>query len=253
MTNDRLRDALTTAGLTPQDLADRLEVDPKTAERWLTLGRTPYPKHRHQIAALLQERESYLWPDALSQSQRDRIAQSEIVHVYPRRSALPSELWPRLFDGAKAYVDILVYAGLFLPEQYPELVTAFCEKAEAGVRHRLLLGDPASGPVATRGAEERIGDAVAAKIHNVVSFYRPHAEHGCIEARFHSTTLYNSIYRFDDDMLVNTHIYGRPAAQAPVMHLRRLSAGDLFDTYADAFDTIWAAATPWSESKITAA
>ena len=61
---------------------------------------------------------------------------------------------------------------------------------------------------------------------------------------FHHTTLYNSIYRFDDEMLVNTHVYGFPAAHAPVMHLRRLSGGDLFDTYADSFDRVWSTAEP---------
>ena len=33
-----------------------------------------------------------------------------------------------------------------------------------------------------------------------------------VEFRFHRTILYNSIYRGDDHLLVNTHIYGVPAA-----------------------------------------
>jgi hypothetical protein len=43
---------------------------------------------------------------------------------------------------------------------------------------------------------------------------------------------------------VNSHIYGVPAANAPVLHLRRLSAGDLFDTYTDSFERIWTSARP---------
>ena len=39
-------------------------------------------------------------------------------------------------------------------------------------------------------------------------------------------------------MLVNTHIFGFPAAHAPMMHLRQLSGGNLFDTYADSFDRV---------------
>ncbi|MGH3994185.1 MAG: XRE family transcriptional regulator, partial [Pseudonocardiaceae bacterium] len=57
-------------------------------------------------------------------------------------------------------------------------------------------------------------------------------------------TLYNSIYRFDDDMFVNTHVYGSMAAHAPVLHLRRLSGGDLFDTYSESFDVIWNESKP---------
>lgn len=53
---------------------------------------------------------------------------------------------------------------------------------------------------------------------------------------FRSATLYNSVYRYDDETLVNTHLYGFPAAHAPVMHLRRLAGGTLFTSYADSFD-----------------
>jgi hypothetical protein len=245
--NERLREALNAVGLTPQDLAGDLDVDPKTAERWITLGRIPYRKHRHRISAIVREREGYLWPDALTEAQRDRIAASEIVQLYPRRSGVSADLWAQLFGRAAAYLDVLAYAGLFLPEQHPELVTSLCEKAESGARLRLLLGDPTSEAVAVRGREEGIGDSVAAKIHNVMSFYRPHSDHGCVEVRFHATTLYTSIYRFDDEMLVNMHVLGRPAAQAPTMHIRRLSAGDLFDTYAETYERVWAGAKGWDD------
>ena len=40
-------------------------------------------------------------------------------------------------------------------------------------------------------------------------------------------------------MLVNTHAYGVPANFAPVVHLRRLSSGTLFQTYASSFDRVW--------------
>jgi hypothetical protein len=247
--NDRLREALSSAGMTPVDLAEQLDVDPKTAERWVTQGRTPYPRFRHQIAAMVRENESYLWPTAVSRAERDRAAESEIVRVYPHRSSVPADLWTRLFDSATDQISVLVYAGLFLPEQQPKLITrTLCDRAEAGVRTRLLLGDPECAQVAARGAEEGIGEAMAAKIRNVLTFYRPHVEHGCIEVRLHKTTLYNSIYRFDDECLVNAHVYGLPAAHAPVLHLRRLSAGDLFTTYTETFDRIWEGASPaWSD------
>src|SRR5262245_47987019 len=66
MANDRLRDALLRHGLTPVAAAEHLGVDPKTAERWITQDRVPYPRHRHALAALVRESEAYLWPDALS-------------------------------------------------------------------------------------------------------------------------------------------------------------------------------------------
>ena len=44
-----------------------------------------------------------------------------------------------------------------------------------------------------------------------------------VEFRFHRTVLYNSIYVADDQVLVNTHVYGAAAAQAPVWHLHKLA------------------------------
>ncbi|MDX2817537.1 hypothetical protein PV410_34245 [Streptomyces sp. PA03-5A] len=35
-----------------------------------------------------------------------------------------------------------------------------------------------------------------------------------VEVRSHDTILYNSIYRFDDDVLVNPHVLGAPALHA---------------------------------------
>ena len=63
-----------------------------------------------------------------------------------------------------------------------------------------------------------------------------------IEVRQHDSVLYNSIYRFDDEMLVNTHVVGSPAPQNPVLHLRRLPGGHLFEHYLKSFDRVWDAA-----------
>jgi hypothetical protein len=109
-----------------------------------------------------------------------------------------------------------------------------------GASIRILLGDPDCPQVALKGQEEDIGDAIAAKIRNVLlAYYRPYASHPGINIKLHCTTLYNSIYWFDDDMLVNTHAYGVPANFAPVVHLRHLSSGTLFQTYARSFDRVW--------------
>lgn len=53
MANERLRAAIATAGLTIEDVAARAEVDPKTVERWIRLGRLPHRAHRFATAKLL--------------------------------------------------------------------------------------------------------------------------------------------------------------------------------------------------------
>jgi hypothetical protein len=251
MPNDRLRDAMLRNGLTPSEIAEHLRVDPKTAERWVTQGRAPYPRHRHAIAAMVRDSESYLWPEAVPTERANRVAQSEVVQAYPRRAAVPSDLWQRLISEAEDRVGILVYAGLFLPEQHPRLVMSLQQKAKVGTRVEVLLGDPDSDAVAQRGIEEGIGDAVSSKVRNVLSFYSRLRDAPGAAVHFHSTNLYNSIYRFDNEMLVNTHVFGFPAAHAPVLHLRRLSGGDLFDTYANSFDRVWATSVPAWQPAVT--
>jgi hypothetical protein len=43
---------------------------------------------------------------------------------------------------------------------------------------------------------------------------------------------------------IRTHVYGFMAANAPLLHLRRLSGGDLFETYPESFDNVWNTAKP---------
>jgi len=53
----------------------------------------------------------------------------------------------------------------------------------------------------------------------VLGYYRQMRE--AVELRLHDTPLYNSVYRFDDELLVNIHAYGILAAYTPVMHRSR--------------------------------
>lgn len=62
-----LKQALRTAGLTAEEFAAIIEVDPKTVGRWLTGQSTPYPRHRAKIARALNTQEHELWPEATPQ------------------------------------------------------------------------------------------------------------------------------------------------------------------------------------------
>ncbi|WP_219419301.1 helix-turn-helix domain-containing protein [Pseudonocardia nigra] len=235
MANERLRDALLAAGVTIEKAAEKTRVDPKTVERWMTTGRTPYARHRRTLAALLGEAESYLWPTAVPPERQATITASEVVGVYPHRNTVPADLWERLLGGTSDRVDILVHAGLFLVER-PDFIQTLTDKAAAGVTIRIAFGDPNSGAVNLRSNEERLGGGVlTARIEYGLVPYSPLCGTPGIEFRFHSTTLYNSIFRFDDEMIVNSHVYGAPGAHAPALHLRKLGAGDLFTIYTKSF------------------
>jgi transcriptional regulator with XRE-family HTH domain len=239
--NDTLRRALFRARLSEEDIAARLGVDPKTVRRWVD-GRVPYPRHRWALADLLHADERDLWPE-LAPAQAAVSQPSEVVAVYPHRWSVPREVWHRLFRGARREIGILAYSGLFLAED-AGLAGILAAKASARVDIRIALGDPESPRVAERGAQEDIEDAMAAKIRNALALYHPLREAGHAEIRLHRTVLYNSIYRTDDEMLVNQHAYGIPALNAPVFHLRRTPDSDMFDSYLASFERVWASASP---------
>jgi len=242
MANERLRAALLEHGLTPSDLGDRVGVDHKTVERWLA-GRLPYRRYRYAIAVQVGVDESYLWPDALSRDQVTAASASEVLAIYPHRSDVPRQAWQQLFAGARREIGVLVYSGLFLSED-PLLRRILAEKAGAGVRVRILLGEPDSAQVAARGADEGVGDAQAAKIRNALVLHKPLRRLDGVEFRFHDTVLYNSIYFGDDELLVNTHVYGLTAAVAPVWHLKKVAGGEIALTYQESFERVWESAVP---------
>ena len=243
--NETLRSALFGAHLSEDQVAARLDVDPKTVRRWIE-GRTPYPRHRWALAELLHANERDLWPD-LGMSQAPGRLPGEIAAVYPHRWAMPRETWRWLFERATLAIGIIAYSSLFLAED-SGLTSLLAERAEAGVIVRIALGDPDCLRVAERGIQEGINDAMAAKIRNALALYRPLIDAGHATVRLHRTALYNSIYRADDEMLVNQHAYGVPAAEASVIHLRRASDGEMFASYVASFERIWSQAVPFTHS-----
>jgi transcriptional regulator with XRE-family HTH domain len=247
MPNERLRALLLERGVSLDKLAGVAEVDAKTVERWVTKGRLPYRKHRFKVAAFFGVDEAYIWPEALDRDQVAAVSESEIVAVYPHRSEVPRHVWGHVFSQAEQEIGVLVYSGLFLSED-AGVQKIFKDKASSGVRVRILLGDPDSPVVAQRGEDEGVGDAQAAKIRNALALYRPLRAVEGVEFRFHRTVLYNSIYRADDQVLVNTHIQGVSAAHAPVWHLRKLAGGELASLYIDSFERVWEGATPYDGS-----
>lgn len=198
----------------------------------------PYPKTRYRVAAILAEDESYLWPEA---ADRASLAGAELVTTWPRRTDVPRHLWTELLRQANRNVDLLAYAGPFLTEEISDWIPALRARIKAGARVRLLLGDPEGSQLAARDGEHDIGGGVAGRVAAVLAYYRPLA--GVAAIRLHDTPLYNSIYRFDDDMLVNSHVYGILAAWTPVLHLRRID-GAYFSTYLESFERVWASARP---------
>jgi transcriptional regulator with XRE-family HTH domain len=225
------------ARLSEEDVAARLQVDPKTVRRWLE-GRVPYLRHRWVLASLLDADEADLWPEVRAAiAARSRPA--EIKAVYPNLQAMPHQAWQSLFRSARYEIGILGRSGLFLAEE-PGILDVLAGRARTGAYVRICLQSPDAAGVTDTW--EGAGDAGAAEIREALALFGVLRESA--EIRLHRAVLYNSIYRADDQLLVTQHAYGIPAEREPVFYVRSVAAGDMATTYFDAFERIWAGALP---------
>lgn len=166
-------------------------------------------------------------------------APADFVALYAHRADTSDSLWLDLLKSASDRIDLFANASLFLPEDNPEAISIIKKKALAGTRVRILLGDPTSDAAKLRGYEERLFEGIPGRIQMALAYYGPLLDVDGVEFRLQGTSLYNSIFRYDDDMLVNQHIYGTYGYIAPILHLRKTPGADLFDTYMRSFDRVW--------------
>jgi hypothetical protein len=246
--NERLRTAMVRTGATPEELALCCGVDAKSVERWIATARVPHRRHRWAAAARLGADEAWLWPAAVPA--REQAGQSELVRLYPDRAGVPRELWARMLDEAREDIAVLVMSGTFYQQTQPRIAIHLADAAERGVRVRLCFGDPAGEAVAIRDREEGIGGTLAAKVRSALTYYRRAAADGQVEMRLHAATLYASLFRYDEEIIVNPHAYGEPASANPALHLRRLDGGQVAAHYMSSYERVWDAAKPWHGEEV---
>jgi hypothetical protein len=243
--NDRLRDLMLRRRVSLDRLAIECEVERKSVERWLYRGRVPYRRNRRLVAMLLETDEAYLWPGQQTAIPGPAAIHPELVDLYTDRASVPRKTWLRLLDTAQGNIDILVNSGAFLAQLQPRIAGVLADRAREGVQIRLCFGDPDCDAVAVRDAEEGLDGTLGAKIRASLTLYRRLAGTYGVQVRLHRTTLYTSIFRYDDEMIVNHHVYGEPASLNPTLYLRRAEGGLLVDHYRTSYERVWNAATPW--------
>jgi transcriptional regulator with XRE-family HTH domain len=243
--NENLRRAMLRVRLSEQDIAARLQVDPKTVRRWLE-GRVPYLRHRWALASLLNADEANLWPE-IHAANAARPRPAEIMAVYPHRQAMPAQAWKSLFRTAKHEIGILARTGLFLAKE-PGVLDVLAEQARQGARLRICVRNPDSALATEPGRGECTDETEAAKAREALALFRRLRQNGA-EIRLHRAILYTSIYRADNQLLATQHLYGIATEREPVLYLRSAAAGDMATTYLDAFERIWASALPAEQSE----
>jgi transcriptional regulator with XRE-family HTH domain len=238
--NQRLADALARKGLTPGQLAAEIGHNPKTVERWVSGGQVPYPRSREKLARVLDAPVALLFPELASAFS----GTDELVGLYTTRAEIPASLIATLAGEATSQIDLFSYAATWLWDSIPGFAELLAERSAAGAEVRVCLGDPTSEAVRLRGVEEGIGDAMAGRCRLAISYTTPLAAAVPGAVRLTQATLYASIFRFDDEVLVNFHLLGNPAAASPVLHLRRRRNNGIAANVQRTFETVWAQASP---------
>lgn len=239
--NDTLRRALFEMQLSEGDLAARLGVDPKTVQRWLE-GRLPYSKYRDRLARMLGLDEGELWPEVRG-ARPARAMPPELAGAYPRRNLIPQEAWLAMFATAQVRIEIVAYSAGFLLRD-SRFVQTLANKGSQGLSVAVALGDPDRLDLARAGLEDDDEDGLSESIADAIGRIRPIARSGDVELRLHDVLLYNSLFRVDNEVLVNQHLYGIAAERTPVYHLHKASDEEMFDFYAASFHRIWQVAVP---------
>jgi hypothetical protein len=250
MSNERLAAAIARGQQTIEQIAREVSIDPKTVQRWVA-GRTPHPRHRYALSQLLEESEEFLWPGVHRRPADGLGTAAEVVSAYPHRTDLNTDRWWDLFQGAKAQIDLLGYTLYFLPHQHPDLVELLLEECDQGCRVRIALADPESEHVRRRDEEEHEAIKLVPRIRSTLEAFEPLLECENADLRFQDAPLYNSVFRFDDQMLVTPPLYGMPGRSAPLLHLRRLGPSGIFSRFSAHFEGIWSDSRPIDQERRT--
>lgn len=218
MANEQLKNALRDAGLTPEEFAEIVRVDPKTVGRWLAGATTPYPRHRASIARALDLTEHQLWPDetpapapAPGPAGHDAAPGSEMTGAwaYDTDETAPD---PITFVTATAGAIDLIDNGRGI-QLTKDLLAALAEQANAGRHVRLLTGHPKPRLEPLIGRE---------RIEICVIDAGP--EH--------------SLLRVGDTMLLTFNLSAEADRPPPLLKLQRTAEGGLFDRLADNIETL---------------
>lgn len=134
--------------------------------------------------------EAYIWPEILSAPATQSASVTELLELQPSRAAVPHAVWSQLIAGAREALDVLTYAGTFLFEQH-NFVDVLRESPP-----QVSAVDSSS---ATRPHLRSTDELRRRALHR--RYLREVAGLPGVEIRTHATTLYNTLFRFDQDLM----------------------------------------------------
>ncbi|GJF16725.1 hypothetical protein NGTWS1803_03360 [Mycolicibacterium cyprinidarum] len=230
-------------GFSENRLATAAGVDVKTVGRWVRGESLPQAANARAAADALGCDPQTLWPDMFP-TLRPPGTGTVAVSVYGSRADIPVTVWTQMFGGAIEQIDILVYGGTFLFDGIPRFCSMLSGAAERGVTIRFIVGDPDCAAVTQRGDEEKIGSVLAARCQITLARLASLVDAPGLEVRTHATPLYASMFRADNTLIANPHLYGAPASDNPALVIRRDDAPELWRDHQLSFERVWDTAQP---------
>ncbi|MBO4205852.1 XRE family transcriptional regulator [Micromonospora echinofusca] len=177
-----------------------------------------------------------LWPEAVRRAVKTG-ADREIVALFPRRADLPRTFFRDMIVGARERLWFGGYTSYFVWLEVPGAAATLGTKASDGTDVRFLLGDPESQVTTQR---DRI-EATPLTLSTRIELTRAEiAKSGApIPMRYSDRHIGMSVWIFDDDAVVATHIGAGLGQESVTLHLRRRGPGGAFDRYVEHFESLW--------------
>jgi transcriptional regulator with XRE-family HTH domain len=216
--------ALNSAGLTVEQFAEIVDVDPKTVRRWAT-GRVPYPRHRVTIARALDSAEHELWPDQIP------------------APATPDDEPTDVQPATARVCEVVATWGSSRNPGTPNVQTFL-----ADTHQRIDVLDPSSGISRSPRLVDHLrqhagaGCEVRVLIDRITPELASLAGQRAVELRTLDLSLVHTVLRADDQMLLGLRLVGEDSI--PLFEVHRHLDGGLFDQLVNHYARAWDIAHP---------
>lgn len=182
----------------------------------------------------------------------ERRTDREILEVFPHRSHVPKELWDRLISEARSEITLGGYTNYFFWTEIPNFSKTLRSKADAGVRIRILAGDPEHEVTHRREQIEDAPLSVSTRIRITLDELSKLGSVPGLETRLSALNaeahVSRSVFLFDNEALVCEHIAERLGHGSLTFHLRKTQDNGPYDQYRAHFEHLWEGGQPWQPS-----
>jgi hypothetical protein len=131
-----------------------------------------------------------------------------------------------------------------LLESSPDTVQSLARRCDRGLQVRIAVADPDCAHVQERDRLEQLGGTLPGRIRLSLMWLREFKDKPSATVGLHTVHLYNSVFRFDDQMVVTPHLFRAHGYQHPALYLRKLSPFGIFESFAEQFQQVWDTVRP---------